>query len=404
MIRKIVPVVLLGATAAAAMYLPEGFSLNKHPQAATTPVVIPAPSVAPVPAKRIEVVFALDTTGSMSGLIQTAKDKIWSIANSMASAQPAPEIAIGLVAYRDRGDDYVTQVFDLNTDLDAIYAQLIDFKANGGGDGPESVNKALDDALHEMTWSQDSDTYKTVFLVGDAPAHMDYQNERQYPELARLAAKRGIVINTIRCGNAQNTQQQWQQIAAATNGNFFSVDQNGGALAIATPYDQKMAELSASLDATRLGYGSREDRLRQERKSVATSKLHAEAPVAALARRGAFNLSASGDTNLYDSKDLVADVSSGKVDLATIDDDELPEALRALPAAERTEQVAVTSAKRKALKEEMVQIAKQRDDYLADQAAAAPEAEASLDYQLFEAVKSQAADKGLAYEEAAPKL
>jgi Mg-chelatase subunit ChlD len=40
---------------------------------------------------KIDVVFVLDTTGSMSGLIQTAKEKIWSIATTMASAQPTPE-------------------------------------------------------------------------------------------------------------------------------------------------------------------------------------------------------------------------------------------------------------------------------------------------------------------------
>ncbi len=401
MLKKLIPVTLLGLTAAAAVYLPEGFSLNDQRMQP-----LPNPLVAPVPnqAKKIEVVFALDTTGSMSGLIQTAKDKIWSIANTMASAEPTPEIAIGLVAYRDRGDAYVTQVFDLTTDLDAIYAQLIDFKAGGGGDGPESVNKALDDALHEVSWSQNPDAYRVVFLVGDAPAHMDYQNERQFPELAKLAARRGIVINTIRCGNAEKTAQQWQMIAAATNGEFFSVDQNGGALAIATPYDQKMADLSAALDATRLGYGGSEDRARQQEKQAATEKLYAEAPLAALARRSAFNLSASGDKNLYDEKDLIEDLDSGKVELASIDDDELPAPLQALPAQARKELVAETSAKRKALKAELQSIAKERDAYLTEQAAAAPAAEASLDYQLFDAVKSQGAAKGLAYDDAAPKL
>ena len=67
---------------------------------------------------KVDLVFVLDTTGSMSGLIQTAKDKIWSIATTMASAQPTPEIRIGLVAYRDRGDRYVTKLVDLSSDLD----------------------------------------------------------------------------------------------------------------------------------------------------------------------------------------------------------------------------------------------------------------------------------------------
>jgi len=127
---------------------------------------------------RIDVVFVLDTTGSMSGLIQTAKDKIWSIATTMASAQPTPEIRIGLVAYRDRGDQFITRRVDLSADLDSVYAALMDFHADGGGDTPESVNKALHDAVHQMSWSQDSQAYQVIFLVGDAPPHTDY-NEAQ---------------------------------------------------------------------------------------------------------------------------------------------------------------------------------------------------------------------------------
>jgi Mg-chelatase subunit ChlD len=78
---------------------------------------------------KIEVVFVLDTTGSMSGLINAAKEKIWSLANTMASAQTAPDIKMGLVAYRDRGDAYITQSVALSSDLDSMYASLMDFQA-----------------------------------------------------------------------------------------------------------------------------------------------------------------------------------------------------------------------------------------------------------------------------------
>ena len=80
---------------------------------------------------RIDVVFVLDTTSSMSGLIQAAKEKIWSIATSMASAQQNPDIRMGLVAFRDRGDAYITRVYDLSSDLDSMYASLMDFRAAG---------------------------------------------------------------------------------------------------------------------------------------------------------------------------------------------------------------------------------------------------------------------------------
>jgi Mg-chelatase subunit ChlD len=92
-------------------------------------------TVPPAQSHSIEVVFILDTTSSMSGLIQAAKEKIWSIANTMASAQQNPDIRMGLVAFRDRGDAYITRVYDLSEDLDSMYASLMDFRAEGGGDG-----------------------------------------------------------------------------------------------------------------------------------------------------------------------------------------------------------------------------------------------------------------------------
>src|SRR5437868_7226001 len=78
---------------------------------------------------RIEVCFVLDTTGSMGGLIEGAKQKIWSIANEMISAKPTPELKLGLIGYRDRGDEYVVKSFQLTDDIDSIYGDLRDFKA-----------------------------------------------------------------------------------------------------------------------------------------------------------------------------------------------------------------------------------------------------------------------------------
>src|SRR5262245_8561682 len=70
---------------------------------------------------RVEVVFALDTTGSMSGLIDAAKKKIWAISNQISTGKPTPHVKVGLVAYRDRGDSFITKVFDLTDDLDTVY-------------------------------------------------------------------------------------------------------------------------------------------------------------------------------------------------------------------------------------------------------------------------------------------
>src|SRR5437016_13311503 len=105
------------------------------------------PEVPKPTAPKVEVVFCLDTTGSMGGLIDGAKQKIWAICNQIAGGKPTPDLKVGLVAYKDRGDTYVTKVFDLSADLDTIHAELKKFTADGGGDEPESVNQALDDAV-----------------------------------------------------------------------------------------------------------------------------------------------------------------------------------------------------------------------------------------------------------------
>ena len=136
---KIIALALFAVTAACVVFFPGQQTVVANTPPPTQPVVIDRPPVDPISNERprVEVVFVLDTTGSMGGLIKAAKEKIWSIATTLASAQPAPEIRMGLVAYRDRGDAYVTRVVDLSDDLDSLYSTLMDFQASGGGDGPE---------------------------------------------------------------------------------------------------------------------------------------------------------------------------------------------------------------------------------------------------------------------------
>ncbi|HSR99732.1 MAG TPA: vWA domain-containing protein, partial [Kofleriaceae bacterium] len=113
----------------------------------------------------VDVVFAVDTTGSMGGLIEGAKRTVWSIATHIRETEPDADLRIGLVAYRDIGDDYVTRDFALTGNLDAVFAELAGYRAAGGGDTPEDVDAALDDVVHKMAWREDAK--KLVFLVGD---------------------------------------------------------------------------------------------------------------------------------------------------------------------------------------------------------------------------------------------
>jgi hypothetical protein len=107
---KLVALSLFLATAATVALVPERPTTTGTP----IPVNTATPTALANGHTKIEVVFVLDTTGSMGGLIQSAKEKIWSIASTMATAKPTPEIRMGLVAYRDRGDSYVTRAVDLS--------------------------------------------------------------------------------------------------------------------------------------------------------------------------------------------------------------------------------------------------------------------------------------------------
>src|SRR5919202_3361408 len=190
------------------------------------PAVAAASKDKPEPAAKrpkAEVVFCLDTTGSMGGLIDGAKRKVWSICNQIAGGKPTPDLRVGLVAYRDRGDDYVTKVFDLTDDLDAVHANLMKFVAAGGGDEPESVNQALYDAVHKVKWSKDKKTPRIIFLVGDAPPHMDYPDDVKYPATCKEACEKGIIINTVQCGGDAECARVWKDIAAKSEGSYAAI-------------------------------------------------------------------------------------------------------------------------------------------------------------------------------------
>src|SRR6478609_10649452 len=204
---------------------------------------------------RIEVCFVLDTTASMGGLIEGAKQKIWSIANEMISAKPTPALKLGLIGYRDRGDEYVVKSFNLTDDIDAIYGHLREFQAGGGGDTPESVNEALAEAIHKMPWSSDNKVLKIIFLVGDAPPHMDYPNSPKYPDLCREAAKRDLIINTVQCGDMAETKPIWQEIAKLSEGSYVGISQSGNVAVISTPLDKELSRLNERIGVTLIPYG-----------------------------------------------------------------------------------------------------------------------------------------------------
>ncbi len=307
----------------------------------------------------VEVAFVLDTTGSMSGLIENAKRKIWSIATSIVDANPGAEVRMALVAYRDIGDEYVTRKFDLTTDIQGLYAELLKFRAQGGGDWPESVNEALDVAVTKLNWSQEKHVRRIIFLVGDAPPHMDYTQDRKYPEVLKDAKVRGIIVNAVQAGPARDTERFWREIAQLGDGKYIPIPQDGGvARVIETPYDRTIIELQIRLNKTVLPYGapSRKMGVQQRLDNLAAAPQSTATDIAVYQNKTRSSpLSADGD--------LIADTNSGRVKLESIPEAELPENLQKLPLAARKAEIEKQSAERKKLDDELTNLVKKRDAY-----------------------------------------
>jgi Mg-chelatase subunit ChlD len=351
-----------------------------HVEGDKPPVVQKVPQQRP----KIEVVFALDTTGSMSGLIDGAKRKIWSIANFIAQGNPKPDLRIGLVAYRDKGDEYVTRFYDLSDDLDKVFERLSSFEAGGGGDTPEHVSKALWDAVHKASWSQDQGTLKQIYLVGDAPPHTDYADGFDYHKIAREAHDAGIHINTIRCGWDTQTQLVWNEIANASAGQYASIDQSGGVIAVATPYDDKLAALNGRLVDTAIGYG-------RYRGEVAAKKAGAMAmPKAVAADRAGFMGAAGGAVG--GDGDLVRDFEEGKAAPAAMPVADLPAEMQAMAPGERESFVKHKAEERAKVQSEINALNARRNAFLKDKSKAD-----AFDARVESTIRSQAASIGVKY-------
>jgi Mg-chelatase subunit ChlD len=338
---------------------------------------------------RIEVAFVLDTTGSMSGLIEGAKLKIWSIVNSVLATKPAPDIRIGLVAYRDRGDAYVTQLHDLTTDLDGVYQKLRGFQAQDGGDAPESVNQALHEAVNLMTWSEDRSILKMIFLVGDFPPHMDYPDDVKYPVTCEKAVKKDIIINTIQCGNESTTAPVWQNIARKSEGKYVQIAQSGGMVAIATPMDAELGRLAADLRGTVIYYGDADKRA----SAMKSGALAAEAPAAVTAERASvMNKMGRAETS---GSDLVTMVRDGMTINEVRWEDLSPE-ISAMKPEERAKLLSKKVEERAAIQAKIDELARKREAFLRE-ALTKTENKDAFDTVVNGIIRDQAAKKGIRY-------
>ncbi|MDX2132940.1 MAG: VWA domain-containing protein [Planctomycetota bacterium] len=346
----------------------------------------------------VDLVICLDTSGSMDGLIDAARQRLWGIVSDLATAKPRPALRVALLSFGNDGysaeDGWVRVLQPLTTDLDEVSRQLFALRTNGG---TEYVGRVVHKAVQDLDWSKDAGAMKLIVVAGNEGADQDQTFTN--PAVCADAISKGIMINTIYCGNpGDSIAPGWREVARLADGEYAAIDQNKNDV-IATPHDQKLIELSAALNGTYVAYGPKGETATRNQ-TMQDSNAASAAPAAA-AERASMK---AGLLYRNASWDLVDAVLTGeekdRVKLDEVKAEDLPEALRGKPAAEQRAYLEAKLAERTDLQRQIAAETQKRDAFIeAERARTAQESgEKDFGSVLREAVRRQAAKKGFVWE------
>lgn len=352
-----------------------------------------AEDAAKQPAPRaIDVVICLDTSNSMDGLIDSAKAKLWDIVNDLARAKPTPNLRVGLYSYGNDTYDpkigWIRKEVDLTTDLDMVSKKLFGLTTKGG---TEYVTRVCRDALEQQKWSEDKDALKLIFVCGNEPASQD--PVVKLAEAADKAKGKGVIINPIYAGNPGDSDaRDWKEFAQLCGGQFISIDQDKGVVAVATPQDMELAALSAKLNDTYLAYGklAREKEANQKAQDANALKLSPQAAAGRAVAKGGGQYR-NADWDLVDR--LKEDP---KFDVKKVPVEELCDEMKKMTPEEREKHVKDKLAQREALQKQINELNAKRMAYLAEYQKKHPSpAQKVFDEAVRSVIRDQAEKKGI---------
>jgi hypothetical protein len=354
-----------------------------------------AAPVGPPAAPVVDVVLCLDVSSSMNGLIDSAKVKLWDIVNDLGRARPAPVLRVGLYSYGHSSYNpqkgWVRKELDLTGDLDTVYQKLNALTINGG---TEFVARVCRDAVVDQKWSENKKALRMIFVCGNEPADQD--KAVTLDAVAKLAVGKDIIINTIHCkwqSSTANEVEGWKQLAKMSEGRFTQIDMNKGTVAVATPQDKKIEELSRKLNTTYVPYGRPELRAEKKQNQAAQDSNAGRLPGAGAAR----GISKGGALYRNSDWDLVDRMTNDpKFDITKVPAKDLPAEMQKLKPEERATYVKKRQADRLAIQKEIQELASQRGAYLKEYMKKNAKAgDKAFDEAVRSAVRDQANRKGI---------
>lgn len=344
----------------------------------------------------VQIAILLDTSNSMDGLIAQAKSQLWTIVNTLATAKHKgvrPSLQVALYEYGKSslpsGEGFLRQILPLTTDLDEVSAQLFALTTNGG---EEYCGHVIDAATKGLLWSDRSDDLRFILIAGNEPFT---QGGIDYRHSIPMAVKKGIVVNTIHCGNEQvGIETNWKDGALLGEGAYSFIDTNAAAVHIPSPYDAQITTLSNALNKTYLGYGS-QGLAMAERQSAQDSNAASAAPGAAVQRAQ----TKAGEQYRNVHWDLVDAVKEKVVSLATVDADELPEEMRGMTVEQREAHVRKLETERVNIQRQIGELSRKREEFVASERAKHQNSQArTLEGAVIGALQAQAKRKGYEFD------
>jgi von Willebrand factor type A domain len=346
----------------------------------------------------VQIAILLDNSGSMQGLIQQAKQQLWQIVNEFIAAKQdgkTPRVQVALYEYgiRDAQDNgsYVRQLSPLTDDLDKLSEKLFGIAQKDSG-GSEFCGWVIKDAVADLKWDGSNKTYKAIFIAGNEPFT---QGDVNWESACKGAISKGVIVNTIHCGNeAEGVAGKWKDAAAISDGKFLNINHNAAVAAISAPQDKQIAELNSKLNDTYLSYGALGGVGKARQSAQDGNAAAAPAAPSVVAARTASKASANYRNADWD---LVDRSKEKDFDLAKLKDEELPEAMRKMTLDEKKAHLAKKTAERAELQKQIAELAKEREKFVAEKTKADAK-ENTLGKAVTTAVREQAAKKGVTFE------
>lgn len=339
----------------------------------------------------IDVVFCIDCSGSMRQIIESAKQKVWSIVNELAKAQPTPNLRIGLLGYGDQ--TRVIHRIDLTDDLDALYEQLMKVQAEDIGD--EWVGWAIGRSVAEMGWSESGAALRIVFVLGNETARQG-PAEDDFTVTAPAAIDKDIIVNAIYCGQGNEEElDTWREFSRLAEGSFTSIDISGGVVSIATPHDKEIADLNTKLNGTYVAYGKlgRERKEKQEAQD-ANAQQSGGGTASERAQSKAGKLYKNSDWDLVDASD------DETFKIEEVKDEDLPENMRSMTLDEKKAHVAKNKEDRAGIQKQIQDLGKKRQAFVDEEIKKQNlDASKGFDRVIQKTLREQAAKKNFTFEE-----